>query len=246
MLVVFASTLTGTVCSVTTPTDRRSLRLLITAGPTHEPIDEVRYIGNRSSGRLGAALADEAAAQGWEVVLLLGPGACEPTHTSVRVVRFQTTADLESLLREHAPWCDALVMAAAVADYTPILGQKPGQTPSGKIKRGKGDIVLKLRSTPDLIREEASRRRDDQIFVAFALEPRERLLESARNKLERKGVDAIVANPLETMDSDSIEAVILTPEGAAGDTRGPISKSDFAPWLLGRIESLAGSRIGAS
>lgn len=224
----------------------RSFRLLVTAGPTHEPIDEVRYIGNRSSGRLGAALVDAAASQGWEVVLLLGPGACEPSYTSVRVVRFQTTGDLEGLMREHAPWCDALVMAAAVADYTPIVGQKPGQTPGGKITRGEGEITLRLKPTPDLIRGEAARKRDDQLFVAFALEPRERLLESARDKLERKGVDAIVANPLETMGSDSIEAVILTPEGAAGDTQGPILKVDFAAWLLGRIGTLAESRLSGT
>jgi len=229
-----------------TSSNQRRFRLLVTAGPTHEPIDEVRFIGNRSSGRLGTALVDEAAAQGWDVTLLLGPHAAEPNDTSVRVVRFQTTADLEALMAEHAPACDVLIMAAAVADYTPILGQKPGQTPSGKIKRGKGDIILKLRSTPDLIAGEAKRKRDDQIFIAFALEPRDRLLESARAKLERKGVDAIVANPLETMDADSIEAALLTPEGAAGDTQGPISKTDFAGWLLGRVGTLAESRLAAS
>ena len=220
-------------------------RLLITAGPTQEPIDDVRFIGNRSSGRLGAALADAAAKAGWDVTLLLGPSAVEPSRTAVNLVRFQTTADLQAALAQHAPGCDALVMAAAVADYTPVKGQHPGEDASGKIKRTSGEITLRLRSTPDLIAEEATRKRDDQLYVAFALEPRDRLLDSARSKLERKGVDAIVANPLETMNADSIEAILLTSEGVHDRTDGAISKADFAPWLLEKITELTAAASSA-
>jgi len=206
-------------------------RLLITSGPTWEPIDEVRYLGNRSSGRLGAALADAAASRGWDVDLLLGPQAAEPTNTAVNVVRFQTAADLEAALAEHAPRCDALVMAAAVADYRPAACS----TAEGKIKRTSDDMTLRLEPIPDLIAGEAARKRDDQCYVAFALEPRDRLLTSASAKLQRKHVDAIVANPLETMGADTIEATFMTADGAQGDTGGPIPKPEFAHWLLDRI-----------
>jgi len=210
---------------------RPSPLLLITSGPTWEPIDEVRYLGNRSSGRLGAALADAAADRGWDVLVLLGPQAAEPSDTSVNVVRFQTAADLQAALAEHAPRCDALVMAAAVADYRPAACS----TAEGKIKRTADDMTLRLEPIPDLIAGEAKRKRADQCYVAFALEPRERLFESAARKLEKKGVDAIVANPLETMGADVIEASFLTPSGVEADTGGPIKKSDFAGWLLDRI-----------
>ena len=102
------------------PNDDATLRLLITAGPTYEPIDAVRFIGNRSSGQLGSALADHAAKAGWEVTLLLGPNAILPSDNRVRVVRFQSCQDLQTLLAEHLPDCDTLVMAAAVADYRPV------------------------------------------------------------------------------------------------------------------------------
>src|SRR2546423_13159940 len=105
----------------TPPMTRTGQRMLITAGPTHEPIDAVRFIGNRSSGRLGSALAKEAASRGWEVTLLMGPGGVlpapgHPEDSRVSVVRFRTAADLLGLLREHVPGADVLVMAAAVAD----------------------------------------------------------------------------------------------------------------------------------
>src|SRR5689334_2567210 len=102
-------------------------RMLITAGPTHEPIDAVRFIGNRSSGRVGAALAGEAAARGWEVTLLMGPGAVVPQarqDSRLEVVRFRTAADLQGLLRERVAGADVLVMAAAVADYRPKVDPK--------------------------------------------------------------------------------------------------------------------------
>ncbi len=211
-------------------------RLLITAGPTREPLDAVRYLGNRSSGRLGAALADAAARRGWSVTLLLGEQAQEPTDTSVSTERFQTADDLATLLRGHAPRCDVLVMAAAVADYRPAPSSISGD--DAKLRRQDGELTLRLEPVPDLIATEAKRKRDDQLFVAFALEPKDRLLDSARSKLERKGVDAIVANPLETMGSDTIEATLLTAAGARIDTTAPISKANFAEWLIDRLSAL--------
>jgi phosphopantothenoylcysteine decarboxylase/phosphopantothenate--cysteine ligase len=212
-------------------------RLLITAGPTHEPIDAVRFLGNRSSGRLGVALADEAARRGWAVTLLLGPTSRTPTDSRVRVVRFRTCADLEALLAVETGSCEVLVMAAAVADYRPKVD------PSffgGKFRRKSEKLVLELEPTPDLLAQVASRRRPDQLMVGFALEPREELLASARAKLERKKIDMVVGNPLETMDGETIDAVVLGKDGTEARTPGPIGKAAFGGWLMDLIEARVG------
>lgn len=227
----------------------RRRRLLITAGPTHEPIDSVRFIGNRSSGRLGVELADRAARSGWDVRLLLGPSALTPTDSSVGLVRFRTTAELQSLLDREFPVCDVLVMAAAVADYRPRQSD-----PAGKIKRQAQGLTLELEATPDLLAGLAKTKRSDQTMVGFALEPRDRMLESAKAKLERKSLDLIVANPLETMDAESIEAVVLfrdrsktaansgggkpeTPTEIRELRIGPVPKGAFAAELLNLLEA---------
>ena len=211
---------------------RENRRLLITAGPTHEPIDAVRFLGNRSSGRLGIALAACAADRGWRVTLLLGPVGRPVGCTDAEVLRFTTTTELRALLSDGAPHCDALVMAAAVADYRPAT-----PPPARKLSRSDGSITLKLDPTPDLLAEAASRRRPGQLFVGFALEPADRLEETARVKLEKKGIDAIVANPLETIGSDKIDATLLWRCAPTERTGGPIAKDAFAGWLLERIES---------
>lgn len=217
-------------------------RLLITAGPTHEPIDAVRFIGNRSSGRLGVALADRAAARGIETTILLGPTPLQPSHTSVRTVRFRTTADLQAALSDHITRCDTLIMAAAVADYRPLgsAAADLGGSPSGKLRREKRNITLELEPTPDLLAGVSERVRasgGQQRLIGFALEPRDGLLDVARRKLERKGCDAIVANPLETMDAENIEAWLVWKDGHIDETSGPISKVAFAEWLLDRVMS---------
>jgi phosphopantothenoylcysteine decarboxylase / phosphopantothenate---cysteine ligase len=208
--------------------------MLITAGPTHEPIDAVRFIGNRSSGRMGSALAQEAAGRGWDVTLLMGPAAVLPSDSRVQVLRFRTCADLQALLRAHVAGADALVMAAAVADYRPKVDP---QFFGGKFRRKNETLTLTLEPTPDLLSEVAATRRGDQLMVGFALEPREELLASAKAKLERKRVDMVVANPLETMDSDTVEAVVLFRDGREVRTNGQLSKTDFAPWLMDLIDA---------
>ena len=210
---------------------REPRRMLITAGPTHEPIDAVRFIGNRSSGRLGISLAETAADAGWRVRLLLGPTPRSTADTRVGVQRFQTTADLEALLAENLAWCDVLVMAAAVADYRPATKVAPGT----KLRRSGASLTIQLESTPDLLAGCSAKRRPDQLLVGFALEPRAELEQSARSKLIRKGVDLIVANPLETMDAPTIEATVYTRDGGTFPTPGKIDKGAFAGWLLDRI-----------
>lgn len=222
----------------------RPLRLLITAGPTHEPIDSVRFLGNRSSGRLGSELADAAAEAGWEVVTLLGPTPISPSDNRVTVHPFRSTVDLDALLIEHLPWCDVLVMAAAVADFRPVTDAK---TLEGKIRRGTKPMTIELTPNPDLLAGCAERRRDNQLLVGFALEPAAEMLESARRKLERKKLDLIVANPLETMDAGFIEATVLGAPGGpleqGRSTDGRIAKSTFASWLLDLLDPIARERL---
>lgn len=214
-------------------------RLLITAGPTQEPIDQVRYIGNRSSGRLGIALAEHAAQAGWDVTLLLGPTPRTPADSRVLVHRFRTTADLHALLQAHFPLSDVLVMAAAVADYRP---KKEETDAEGKIRRLAGGLTLHLEPTPDLLAGCAAHKRPGQLVVGFALEPRSRLMESAKSKLQRKSLDLIVANPLETMDAGTIEAVVLGKDGTQRTTDGAVEKDRFADFLLGILAERQGAR----
>lgn len=198
--------------------------MLITAGPTHEPLDAVRYIANRSSGKLGLALAKAADDAGWAVTLLLGPIEA-PVPQGVTTHRFTTAADLQRLLAEHFPACDVLVMAAAVADY------RPKSLSSGKLPRTGHGLTLELQATPDLVAQCAAGKRADQHIVAFALEEADRLEAGGAEKLGRKGVDAMVANPLATMSADSIEAVLLFADGRSLRP-GAMPKTDFARWLI--------------
>lgn len=199
-------------------------RVLVTAGPTHEPIDSVRFIGNRSSGAMGIALAEALAASGSPCTLLLGPTSLTPHHSSIRIKRFRTTADLQRLLAADFPHCDVLVMAAAVADYRP----RPAEVGKGKIPRKKGGLTLKLEATPDLVAGLSKLRSPNQTVVGFALEPKATMQARAMAKLARKGLDLIVANPLETMESPSIRATVLSAAGAVLEQSTPVSKQVFA------------------
>ncbi|MCA9279089.1 MAG: phosphopantothenoylcysteine decarboxylase [Phycisphaeraceae bacterium] len=211
------------------------LRFLITAGPCHEPIDRVRFLGNRSSGKMGIAIADHACRLGYDVTLLLGPTHLAPLEKNVLLKRYESTADLDLLLQSSLEACDVLIMAAAVADYRPVK-----HTPApAKIERSPGTLRLELESTPDLVAGCAVRKRPDQTIVAFALESTEVLRERALSKLKRKKVDMIVANPLETMDSDTISAIIFDRASSVNEQsiNAPveITKSAFAEWLIERI-----------
>lgn len=211
------------------------MRVLITAGPTREPIDAVRFISNRSSGRMGLALAAAAAEAGHQVTLLLGPVA-EPVDLpkSVHLVRFVTAADLQTSLLAHFDACDWLIMAAAVADYRPV------RPTAGKLPRSHqpgSTLHLELEPTPDLVAQLAAHKRPGQKIIAFALEEPEHLQTRAFAKLQSKGVDAIVANPLSTMESDAIQMLWITPDGRC-ETAPPMSKADAAQWILARIPHL--------
>lgn len=166
--------------------------VLVTAGPTHEAIDPVRFVGNRSSGRMGFALAAEAARRGAEVVLVAGPVALA-TPPGARRVDVVTAREMERAVHEHAPGADLVVMAAAVADY------RPRQTAASKIKKERGGLaVLEMEENPDILgglRAVAP----GAVLVGFAAET-EDLERNARAKLERKGADFLVANDVSRPD----------------------------------------------
>jgi phosphopantothenoylcysteine decarboxylase/phosphopantothenate--cysteine ligase len=211
-------------------------RLLITAGPTHEPIDAVRYLGNRSSGRMGLAIAAAAARRGLPVTLLLGPVPPTPPESSAVVVRrFRTAAELKALMKDAWPNHDVLIMAAAVADYRP-----KGSDERSKIRRQAAGLTLELEAIPDLLMESATTARPDQAIVGFALEPAAELDAGAVSKLKRKGIDAIVANPLETMDSDRVTATLILASGRSIRPPADLAKADFADWLLDRLPAIRG------
>lgn len=202
-------------------------RILITAGPTHEPIDAVRYLANRSSGQLGLHLAEAARDAGLDVTLLLGPVALSPP-ANIPVARFESAADLTRLLDEHFPGCDVLVMAAAVADY------RPRRAAATKLPRGAEKLCLELEPTPDLVAACAARKRPGQRVIGFALEEAAVLDARAQDKLRRKGLDAVAANPLGTMGAGDIRATIYTADGRVikPPQAQPMPKADFARWLI--------------
>jgi phosphopantothenoylcysteine decarboxylase/phosphopantothenate--cysteine ligase len=212
--------------------------MLITAGPTHESIDAVRYIANRSSGRMGVALAKAARDAGWSVTLLLGPVALEPP-AGVHTFLFESTADLAALLEQYFPACNVLIMAAAVADY------RPCRAGDSKWPRRDEPLMLELEPTPDLVAGCAARKRAGQHIIGFALEEPAVLEERARDKLRRKGLDAIIANPLTTMGASGVTATVFTATGlqigmsTARDGPSSMAKSDFARRLIEWIDSQA-------
>lgn len=213
---------------------------LVTAGPTEEPVDEVRFLGNRSSGRLGIAVAAAFADLGTRVVLALGPirspaPADLLSSPYVRVERFRTAAELKALLTRELPAADIVVMAAAVADFRPSASQ------SGKLRRGES-MALQLEPVEDLLSATRGSRKAGACVIGFALEPQERLERSALDKLSRKDLDAIVANPLETMDAPDIDATLYFRDGRARRAAAPgvaVPKEAFGRWLAAQAIELA-------
>ena len=163
--------------------------MFINAGPTVEPIDPVRYISNYSSGRMGIALADGAAAMGAEVTLVLGPSTLKPSNTLVKTVTVTTAAEMKEASVNAFRECDIAILAAAVADFTP-------ETISGtKIKRGSGEMVLRLKPTEDIAALLGSLKKKHQFLVGFALETDDEV-SNAISKLKSKNLDMIVLNSL--------------------------------------------------
>jgi phosphopantothenoylcysteine decarboxylase/phosphopantothenate--cysteine ligase len=165
--------------------DLAGRRVVVTAGPTWEPIDPVRFVGNRSTGRMGFAVAAEAYGRGADVTLIVGPGTIEPPE-GPRIVRVTTADEMRHAVFDAAERADAVVMAAAVADF------RPERTAGSKIKKEDGAPSLRLVSTPDILGE-LSREAGERVLVGFAAETDD-VEAGGRDKLARKGVDLLVAN----------------------------------------------------
>ncbi|HEX6021598.1 MAG TPA: phosphopantothenoylcysteine decarboxylase, partial [Solirubrobacter sp.] len=187
--------------------------VLVTAGGTREPIDAVRFVGNRSSGRMGFALAEEAYRRGANVTVVAA-NVSLPRTPGIEYVDVTTAADLAAACDERFDACDVLLMAAAVADYRPAAPHE------GKIKKDQtgGELNLSLVRTTDVLSSLADRRRDDQLLVGFAAEHGEGALEYGRGKLERKKLDAVVVNDIGGagigFESSDNEVWIVTADGA--------------------------------
>jgi len=221
--------------------DLDGVRVLVTAGGTREPIDEVRYIGNRSSGRMGAALAAEASSRGARVTLILANGEVE-AESSVEVILVETAAELSSALDSAFPNCDLLLMAAAVADF------RPSGSVTGKIDKSKGAPRIELESVPDLLSGLAARRGEGQLIVGFAAEHGDGVARASA-KLDAKGLDAIVFNDISQpdigFDSHDNAVTLITRSGETAVPKAP--KHEIAARILDLCVALrapGGSQAG--
>ncbi len=160
-------------------------KILITAGPTKEKIDPVRFISNNSSGKMGYAIAEVAKEFGYDVTLISGPTNLE--KPSVEIIDIESAAEMANAVFANAEFADIIIMAAAVADYT------PKKVYENKMKKGQGDLILELERTEDILAGLGKQKREGQILVGFAAET-ENLIENAEEKLKKKNLDWIIAN----------------------------------------------------
>jgi len=220
-----------------TARDLEGLRVLVSAGPTAEPLDPVRVLTNRSSGKMGFRIAERARERGATVVLVSGPSS-EPDPHGVEIVRVQTAAQMKDALLGRLDGVDVVVMAAAVADYRPEV-----EAPQ-KIKKDDKPLTLKLVRTDDILMAISGRRKADQTIVGFAAET-ESLEGNAREKLAKKKLDLIVANDVSRPDSgfevDSNEATVFRADG--GVRKLPLmTKLALANEILDEIRDYRGRR----
>jgi phosphopantothenoylcysteine decarboxylase / phosphopantothenate---cysteine ligase len=220
--------------SLLTQPSLTGLRVLVTAGGTREPIDSVRFVGNRSSGRMGYALAREAARRGADVTVIAANVGLE-SPARVRVVPVRTAAELADAVRDEMTACDVLLMSAAVADF------RPAGAVDTKLKKEQGVPKLELEPTEDILAALVGVRRADQTIVGFAAEHGEDAVELGRGKLERKRLDAIVVNDIAGagigFESEDNEVTILTADGAERHVaRG--RKERVAEAVLDEVERL--------
>jgi phosphopantothenoylcysteine decarboxylase/phosphopantothenate--cysteine ligase len=219
-----------------TTRDLAGVRVVVSAGGTREPIDPVRYLTNRSSGKQGHAVAEAAARRGAEVVLVTTTG--RPVPPQVAVERVETAADMEAVVLAKAESAEVVVMAAAVADF------RPKAPHTSKLSKGEGVPELLLEATPDILAELGRRRRPEQVLVGFAAET-DQVAERARTKLAGKGVDLIVANDVSApgtgFDHDTNEVTIFGADGA--ESRVPMATKDVvADAILDRVSALLATR----
>ena len=164
-------------------------KAFVSAGPTYEPLDPVRFIGNHSSGKMGLAIAEELSDRGAEVTLIMGPSSIDLPSAGIRSVRVNTAEEMYNACTKEFDRSDIGVMAAAVADYTPV------EVAPNKIKKTNGDLVIELKKTKDILKALGEKKSEKQVLVGFALETNNER-EYALGKLKTKNADMVVMNSL--------------------------------------------------
>jgi len=210
-------------------------KALVTAGPTFEPLDPVRFIGNHSSGKMGIAIAEALATQGAEVTLVLGPTDFKPVHQAIKIIPVMSAQEMYEACAKIFPKTDIAVLAAAVADYRPKVFSET------KIKKKEGEMTLELEKTVDIAATLGKEKRNGQIFVGFALETNDEL-QNAQAKLAKKNFDFIVLNSMRDAGAgfghDTNKISILRAEGSKKDF--PLkSKTEVAQDIVAEIIRLA-------
>lgn len=213
--------------------DLEGKRVLISAGPTQEALDPVRYLTNHSTGKMGYALARMAMLRGAEVTLVSGPVPIAPPPF-VRLVPIVSAQDMFEAVTAHAPQSDFIFMAAAVADYT------PAQYADDKIKKHDGDMQIPLKRTQDILGYLGEHRSDDQVICGFSMETRD-MLENSRKKLQKKRVDMICANNLKVPGAGfGVDTNVITMITQRETTELPLlSKDEAANAILDKAVSLS-------
>jgi phosphopantothenoylcysteine decarboxylase/phosphopantothenate--cysteine ligase len=212
------------------------MKILITLGATREPIDAVRFVGNRSSGRMGAALVSAGLGRGHAVTVIAGAISAElPALAALappnRRIDVETARQMHDAVLAEFPSHDVLIMAAAVADYRPV------RTEAGKLPRS-GGLTIAFEPTEDILLAVSAIKQPGQRVVGFSLEQAGDL-DRARQKLIAKKLDLMVFNPLASMGSAEIEATLLWPNGQA-EPLGRLGKSEMARTLVEKAEGLVG------
>lgn len=219
---------------IKTPLDLKGKKFLVTAGPTYEPIDPVRFIGNRSSGKMGFAIANAAAQRGADVTLISGPVALG-SPKNVSRVDVETAAQMHQAVTKHAKKCDAIIMSAAVADYA------PKKAAANKIKKNEsmGGLMMELEPTSDILRELGAKK-NGTVLVGFALETEDEV-KNAKDKLRKKNLDFIVLNtPRDegsAFGSDTNVVTIINKNGKS-EKLPKMPKFDVATEILNRVAKL--------
>lgn len=212
-----------------TAQDLAGRHILVTAGPTRESLDPVRFITNHSSGKMGYAIAEQAAKRGAEVTLVTGPVSLD-VPKGVTAVAITTAEDMYQAVTSRAPEQDMIIKAAAVADY------RPKQVNTEKTKKKDGDMVIELERTKDILAQLGSQKTDSQCICGFSMET-ENVLENSRQKLTKKNVDMIAANSIRESGAgfgvDTNHLVLITKDGE--DDLGMLTKEACADALLDRV-----------
>lgn len=211
------------------PKDLAGEKVLVTAGPTREAIDPVRFVSNSSSGRMGYALARAARRRGAEVVLVTGPTYL-PVPSNMTVVHVTTAEEMYDASVRYFPQSSVVVMSAAVADYRPVKSY------ASKVKKDAGTLSLDMERTTDVLKYMGKKKKPGQFLVGFALET-ENLEDNARKKLQDKNLDLVIGNTPAGLDSEINQVTILNRENST-EVMAPLPKDEVADRILDRVVAL--------